>query len=423
MKRYILTISILVCISLLFGCSSHQKALISSQPSLPPSPSPSATLAPPPITDSQNNLKFTKSAKGAETDDGFYSISYYDDWSGCLIFYDYKTTQATPVCNEINCEHHSETCTAWFGDATNIPRIVSNGKQLIYCYLGLSGQTQKPAWIETANLDGTDRHILYEFASNETLYEAFCIDDQAIYTLVTQVLEESLQTQQSLERIDLSSGTCDVLWSADVPTGTAYFLAGCSNHQPIIKEIAQSSQQMEDDRSLIASQTHTLISINPTDGTLTEVYAWQQNEGLEAPLADTLYYITNDHFLCSFSPDHTLVKMVQDECFDPSATRIQYADGTHLWFTSPSDNTTQNHSSEALYQLNLSDNQISLCPLSQTGALQILGKYGNKLFAMTASGYSINSMQNQAYFLVDKNQVTLPIGEIKVEGFSYIFDQ
>lgn len=420
MKTNLLIAFLLACTTILFGCGSRQEDAISSLPSTAPSPTPSVTAVPAQVTDSQNNLKFTNSAKGAETEEGFYSISYYDDWSGCLIFYDYKTTQAAPVCNEVNCEHHSETCTAWFGDANNIPRIVSNSKQLIYCYLGLSGQTQKPAWIETANLDGTDRHVLYEFAANETLYEGFCVDQQYIYALVTRVLEESLQTQQSLERIDLSSGNCDVLWSADVPAGTAYFLAGSINHQPIIKEISQPNLQVDDDRAIIAAQTHTLISVNPKDGTLTELYSWQQNDGLEAPLSDTLYYITKDHFLCTFSSDNAFIKVAQNELFEPTTTRIQYTDGSQLWFTSTSGSSAQNNSSSSLYQLNLGNKQVSFCPLSQTGVLQILGGCSNKLLAMTTSDYSINSAQSQTYFMVDKDQLTLPSDEMQVEYFSYI---
>lgn len=420
MKRNSFIIFLLICTTILFGCNSNHEGFQSSPAHISPIPSPSPAVTTAPITiSSQNNLKFTNCAKGAETEDGFYSISYYDDWSGYLVFYDYKTTQATPVCNEINCEHHSETCTAWFGDANNIPRIVSNGKQLIYCYLGLSGQTQKAAWIETANLDGTDRHILYEFAANETLYEAFCIDEQYIYVLVTRLLEESLQTQQSLERINLSNGNCDVLWSTDVPAGTAYFLAGCHNHQPVIKEIAQSNRQTDDDRLAIASQTHTLISVSPIDGALTELYSWQQNDGLEAPLSDTLYYITSDHYLCGFSSDNTLIKVAQDELFDPTTTRIQYTDGNQLWFTS-SGSSAQNNSSSALYQLDLDNELVSFCPLSQTHILQILGAYNNKLFAIATSDYTISSAQSQTYFMINKDQITLPCDEIQTADFAYI---
>lgn len=417
MKRNSLVIFLLICTALLFGCNSRHVASQSSPAPTSTVPTPSSSIAADPITNtSQSDLSFTNCAKGAETEDGFYSVSYYDDWSGCLVFYDYRTRQTTPVCNEINCQHHSDTCTAWFGDANNIPRIVSNNRQLIYCYMGLSGQVQKPALIEIANLDGSNRRVLNEFAPNETLYEAFCVDSGYIYTLVTRVYKETLQIEQALERIDLNSGVCDELWHADVPAGTAYFLSGCVNHQPVIKMIAQSDSQ-DDERAAIASQTHTLIMVSPADGTCTLLYSWQQNDGLEAPLSDTLYYITKDHFLCRFAADNTLEKIIQDERLDPITTQIQYADDSQLWFTSNPGGDAQS----GLFQLNFCDNQIEFCPLSQARALQILGEYGSEVFVMAASDSRMES--EKTCFMADKAQLTLPADETVIEKFADVGEQ
>lgn len=356
-----------------------------------------------------NALTFSAFSGGAQTADGFYAVHYYDDWTGCLVFYDYATRQAVPLCAQVNCEHHDDTCPAWFGDSGNIPRIVTNGQQLAYCYLS------SPARVETAAIDGSGRKVLYEFAANESPYEKFCVDEEYLYTLVTRVTEGDNGSQtnsQELLRIQLEDGSSDSLWSADLPNGTFYFLSGCLDHRLVLKEIR--TEEGDGDQPF-ASQTHSLMLVDPRDGSTAPLWNWQQGEALESPVSDTLYCITQDHRLCTLTAQGELLELAQDERFSPTLSQVQYADDDALWFTAPEGGE---EGETCLYRLDLADGSIALVPLSRSCSLTVAGEYEDALFVRIMSDESIGAGQSTRYALVPKDALASAESEADLEVFS-----
>lgn len=376
----------------------------SSEAAVTAAPAPEVTTAP------ENQLVFSQSAAGARTADGFYTVHTYDDWTGCLVFYDYASRQAVPVCSQPNCEHHDETCPAWFGDKGNIPRLLTNGEQLVLCYLNT------PARIETANPDGSNRRVLYEFAANATPGDGLCMDEDGVYLLSTSVSDEA-DSRQDLLRIDLADGSCNPLWSGSTTGGSYAFLAGCRDHYLVLKEIRRNTQQAETAEQL-ADQTHTLLSVDPRDGSTAPLYAWQQGDLLESALPDTLYGITADHRLCAFAGDEQLTELARDDRFVPSVTVIQYADEDALWFTAP-ENGTEGKSS--LYQLNLADGTIAPVPLAQGRSLTVLGETGNDLFVRITADDSLQASLDTRYALVPKDRMTTAQDDSALEEFTELF--
>lgn len=393
--------------SLLAGCTADSTA----QPSPPPvqEPAPAVqTPQPEEMTDipPENDLLFSRSV-GAQTADGFYAIHTYDDWTGCLVFYDYGSLQAVPVCAQPNCEHHDENCPAWFGDKGNIPRILTNGEQLVFCYLN------SPARIETANPDGSNRRILYEFASNETPGDGFCIDQDAVYLLSTSISTEQ-DGSQNLLRISLEDGSCTTLRSNSITGSTYSFLTGCRNHFLVLKEIRRNTQEV-DTAEQLADQTHTLLLADPRNGSTTPLYEWQQGDALESALADTVYCITADHRLCAFSGDGQLHELARDDRFIPSVTVVQYADDDALWFTAPENGT---EGTNRLYQLNFADGTVVPVPLSREYSLTVLGQFQDKLFVRIAADDSLQASLNTQYILVSKDSFTAIESLTACEEFS-----
>ena len=380
----------------------------SSEAAVTAAPAPEVTATPEVTGDPENQLVFSQSAAGARTADGFYTVHTYDDWTGCLVFYDYASRQAVPVCSQPNCEHHDETCPAWFGE--NIPRLLTNGEQLAFCYLNA------PARIETANLDGSNRRVLYEFAANATPGDGLCMDEGGVYLLSTSVSDEA-DSRQDLLRIDLADGSCDPLWSGSTTGGSYAFLAGCRDHYLVLKEIRRNTQQAETAEQL-ADQTHTLLSVDPRDGSTAPLYAWQQGDLLESALPDTLYGITADHRLCAFAGDEQLTELARDDRFVPSVTVIQYADEDALWFTAPENGTEGKIS---LYQLNLADGTIAPVPLAQGRSLTVLGETGDDLFVRITADDSLQASLDTRYALVPKDRMTTAQDDSALEEFAELF--
>lgn len=354
-----------------------------------------------------SHLVFSRST-GAQTADGFYTIHTYDDWTGCLVFYDYASHQAVPVCAQPNCEHHDETCPAWFG--TDIPRIVTNGEQLVFCYLNA------PARLETAAPDGSNRKVLYEFSANETPGDGFCVDENAVYLLTTRV-ESGQENSQNLLRIGLEDGSCETLWSSSTTGGSYAFLTGCRDHFLVLKEIRRNTQAADTPEQL-ADQTHTLLLADPRDGGTTPLYEWQQGEALESPLAEDLFCITADHRLCAFAGENQLTPLAQDERFTPSVTVVQYADDTALWFTAPEEGTKGN---TRLYQLDLGSGAITPVPLSDGKSVTVLGEYDGKLFVRLAEDDSLQASLDTRYALVSPDRLTGEDGQAALEEFTELF--
>ena len=409
-RKWIFLSAALCLLCLAAGCGPAESAE-------PSAPAPQTDSLPPAVSEPaqthnaagspDNDLLYSRPG-GAQTADGFYTIRTCDDWTGLLVFYDYASRQAVPVCAQPNCEHHDETCPAWFGE--NIPRLLTNGEQLAFCYLNA------PARIETANLDGSNRRVLYEFASNETPGDGFCMDEGAVYLLSTSV-DSGQEGSQDLVRIDLTDGSCTVLWSEYMSAGTYSFLTGCRDHFLVLKEIRRNAQA-QDTAEQLADQTHTLLLADPRDGSTAPLYEWQQGAALESAVDDTLYCITDDHRLCAFSGDGQLTELARDDRFLPSVTVVQYADDAALWFTAP-ENGTEDET--CLYRLDLADGTIAPVPLSRERSLTVLGRCGDALFVRLSADDSLQASLDFQYALVSGEQLTASDSEAALELFTELF--
>lgn len=410
MNRIPPALCLLVCLACpLAACSSAQPEAFPSPAPVRETPSPVPDSAPQQAADSEpeSHLVFSRSA-GTQTADGFYTVHLYDDWTGCLVFYDYASRQAVPVCTQPNCEHHDDTCPAWFGE--NIPRLLTNGEQLVFCYLN------SPARLETADMDGGNRRVLYEFAPNETPGDGFCMDETSVYLLSTRV-DDGQAGSQDLLRIALEDGSCESLRSSSLAGGTYSFLTGCRGPELVIKEIRRNTAQ-SDTAEQLADQTHTLLLVNPRSGSTTPLYSWQQGDALESALENALYCLTADHRLCSFAGDGQLTELARDDRFIPSVTQVQYADDTTLWFTAPETGT---EGTSGLYQLTLADGIITPVPLSRGRSLTVLGEYGDQLLVRLAEDDSLQASLNTRYALIAKSQLVAADAEKALAEFTELF--
>lgn len=353
-------------------------------------PAPAATE--PPNLQSET-LLFSRSAAGAQTADGFYSMQYNEDWTGCLMFSDYATQQTVPLCSQPNCEHDTASCTAWFGDPYNIPRILTNGEKLVYCYLGMSGMATEQAFLETAAMDGSARTTIYTFPANETLDEGACIDSNAVYVLTRLTQQGNAPSAKCrLLRIDLENHTAEELWSREQENGTNYFLAGSLNGWIVLKEIRAEATSAQDVSAQIQSQRHTLYLVSPVDGTVCKLYQWKQDSALEMPDGDELFLVTDNHILYALNDSGETAFLAQNEVLAPGNCSLQYADADALWVTSTQAQDGEIH----LYRISRKDGA-AVELQAEDAVIDILGRYQDMLFTKISAGRSLSQGQDARF--------------------------
>ena len=273
-------------------------------------------------------LHYFNSATGSQTADGFYSMEYHEDWTGYIVYHDFATLQSVPLCSRPDCEHHDASCTAWIENPTDIPDVMNNGRQLLYCYNNFPGPDKKPSRIETANLDGSDRRELYTFAANDVLDTGVGIDENAVYLLARHV-EETSETWRML-RIDTQDGSETVLWQTRAKSDTSYYFSGCQDNQLVLKEIRPRRWRVQrPTRAAAPSGAHAVSALTCRRRPTAVV---QLAAGYRAGTArrDELFYVS-DGQLSQLTGSGGLTPVAQSPLLGQQYTFQLYATDDALW--------------------------------------------------------------------------------------------
>lgn len=383
--------TVLTAVLLLTSCTSWQPGGQTPAASSG-GPSPAATAAPVPASP----LHYFSSATGSQTADGFYSMEYHEDWTGYIVYHDFATLQSVPLCSRPDCEHHDASCTAWVENPTDIPDVMNNGRQLLYCYNNFPGPDKKPPRIETANLDGSDRRELYTFAANDVLDPGIGIDGNAVYLLARHV-EETGETWRML-RIDTQDGGETVLWQTRAKSDTSYYFSGCLDNQLVLKEIRPGDGASGDPFEQLRNQVHTLYLLSPAGGDLQPLYSWQQDTGLELPARDELFYVS-DGQLSQLTGSGGLTPVAQSPLLGPQYSSRLYATDDALW-VSTTNVGPEAASSVEICRVDRATGQVETVPLSASYAVTVHGSSGDSLFIEVLPGYGMSDAGDGFYALV-----------------------
>ena len=390
-----------ICLICLCGCR-EQRVSESFNQEMPTEESPKEQE---PVVQ-EENLFFFRTPVGAQTENGFYSMQYHDDWTGFLTYSDYATQQTVPLCNQPNCEHHAASCTAWFENPYNIPRLIANDEKLVYCYLGMRGTYSEPAFLEIANLDGSERTTLYTLDANETLDEGFCIDDDAVSVLTRETESQNdgtVGTICKVIKINLYDQTETELWRQKQEGGVSYFLAGSMDGQIVLKEIRVEETSSQNIMEQVHSQRHTLYLISPQDGAIHEGYSWKQDANLEMAYANELFLVTDSHTLCQLTKEGDMIQLAESNILVPGKCSLQYANENSLWVTSTESIEGMPNPGVCLYQIDRESGTISELHLEDGVSVDVLAEYQNKLFVRISASRSQSQEQSAKYAFWSEN--------------------
>lgn len=315
-------------------------------------------------------LHFATRTSAAGTPEGYYLVDRADDWTGVLSYCDYATMQKVALCAQPNCQHNSESCTAWLANIYNIPYpVICNGKLLlIYNGSGVAedGDAGLPQ-IEVADLDGQNRTTLCTFPADVILDENCILGDQVIYLLGsgTQVEEGNVFPDKILYKVHLDTGKIETIWRQSQDEPGSSFLAGTLEGDIVVKRILVDLSA-ESYREQTATQIHCLLKISADGSRQEEILRWQQGEKLDAGWDDRILLLGSGT-LSEYLPGAGETQLVESPIFSTDGCTLVYAQGDFIWVNSLYGGKAEGIGG-SLYQVDIQSGQVDvLQPVNAQG--------------------------------------------------------
>lgn len=134
--------------------------------------------------------------------DGVYELRSLYPNSVNIIYTDFEKAQTLVLCGQPNCTHNSSSCVSYIPiEEGNLePTIMCNNECLIIVKEG-AGPTESP-YVAVAELNGSDRHVVTTYKSNQLLQGDFLANSRYFYLIVQEVDDNGVPSF-SLQEIDL----------------------------------------------------------------------------------------------------------------------------------------------------------------------------------------------------------------------------
>lgn len=314
-----------------------------------------------PIAAPETLILATKTS-AAGTAEGYYLVDRADDWTGVLSYCDYATMQKVALCAQPNCQHNSDSCTAWLANSFNIPYPVICNDQLILIYNGSGiaedGKAGLPQ-IEVADLDGQNRTTLCTFPADVILDENCVLGNQGIYLLGsgTQAEEGNAFPDKFLYKVHLDTGEIETIWRQSQDKPGSSFLAGTLEGDIVVKKILVDLSA-ESSRERTATQIHCLLRISTDGSRQEEILRWQQGEKLDAGWDDRILLLGSGT-LSEYLPGVGETLLMESPVFSTDGCTLVYAQDDLLWFNSLYGGKTEGMGG-SLYQVDTQSGQVDV---------------------------------------------------------------
>lgn len=218
MRRLAIILSAAVLFIGLTGCASGETSSSGA------SPGPFSSKADG-NTDETAGLRFVSSMGGAYgTSDGYYFIrnnhqeKITDNDYGTLMYIDYKTKRAVPLCSKGNCAHSNAGCTSYLQDMGGQGLFVYGQTVYRLSDAVTDGGAEVPG-IVASDVDGSNRRMVYRLDSGMAWLRDFAFGNGMLYadTLMYKASEENdmfmtgSDEDSRLLAVDLISGKGEVV--------------------------------------------------------------------------------------------------------------------------------------------------------------------------------------------------------------------
>lgn len=186
--------------------------------------------------DVQNLKMLSQSADNigyqACTENGMYRV-VIEDGHAKIRYWDQATNQSAYLCAIPNCQHNTDACTAYIAKGGTAPKIISNGVNIFLIYPGYNGGDDSYSpFIEMADLDGSNRHTLYTFESNQEFGEGIVGNENILFFILNSVSSNGRIFSESLVALDTQT---EELTEVQTFKKDSLFLLGSSQSSLILK--------------------------------------------------------------------------------------------------------------------------------------------------------------------------------------------
>ena len=137
----------------------------------------------------------------AQSEAGFYKLYPNPRGGSNLLYFDAASKECIYLCGAPNCQHQDDTCTSWF--PFGVGTIFFSPKQnLLFCIgrAGTEPQSSETIWVMQP--DGSERAILYQCSSGQSVTGAIAASDTSLYITVNSVGRQDAKSAKQLIRID-----------------------------------------------------------------------------------------------------------------------------------------------------------------------------------------------------------------------------
>lgn len=149
------------------------------------------------------------------------------DGSLNILYTDYEALNQVILCAQPNCTHDSEACTGWIPYTVNGISLMIAGERLLLVSPGGSGTDADGnacvSYVQSANLDGSERHEVVSFGSDQELLGPYLMDGKYLYAEQLTYTENAsdgaliaidLDTGETTEKMPLDADGGEAVWSA-----------------------------------------------------------------------------------------------------------------------------------------------------------------------------------------------------------------
>ena len=234
-------------------------------------------------------------------DQGCYEVFYRPTGDGNIIYTDYATKNRIYLSNQITGTHTDSTDTSWLPSTVGGCYFALTNENLILFKLNTpafpnDSSEDAKGYIARYDLNGSNRQVLTQLASNETIADGCIVSDSKnIYYLEYFINEDGSTTPMILTSLNISTGEREEV--CQLSQDSRHFIVETYKDKIILKSILNpvnftDISSAADVVNAYKQQIHE-VSLLSQDGQQQTICKWKQDERSETFDNGTMYYWDN----------------------------------------------------------------------------------------------------------------------------------
>lgn len=225
--------------------------------------------------------------------EGAYVTVNRPEYDGNILYIDYTTHTAVPLCSQANCAHDSDSCTAWLAKNTDCYLFYWQDK--LYMLTSSSLESSDTLWEVEPN--GQDRRKLLELESHQTIGGTILASGRQLYFSLMEMRDG--QTRKLLCRFDLDE--CKLTPIHNCLDAESSLLGGWDDWllletvDLVDPSVPNDLAHVEEYNAAMQARTHSLYRVS-TEGDREEepLFTWTGDSGVAGGYGSQFYFLDTE---------------------------------------------------------------------------------------------------------------------------------